>query len=264
MIEYISSKNNVRIKHVNKLKKDSRIRGALGLFVVEGARLCGDALRSGIEITEFYFSLGGSKKYSDITENIIEKAGLSFEISDAVAQNLTDTQHPQGLFCVCRMLDKNLALDKMNNKGFYIALEDIRDPNNLGTILRTAEALGVDGVFLSRGCCDVYNPKVLRGTMGSIFRLPIMVVDHFSALMAELSGRGIQTLASVPAQAHCSITEMERAGGICAVIGNEGSGLTPETIAACTMTVTIPMKGRAESLNAAMAAGIIMWQLISL
>ena len=145
-------------------------------------------------------------------------------------------------------------------EGKYIALENIQDPSNLGAICRTAEALGVDGAILS-GCCDRYSPKVQRGAMGSLLRLNIIDCDNLRELLVSLGEKGMKLYATTPDDTAQKITECDMSGGVVAVIGNEGNGVTDEVFSVCEK-VTIPMLGRAESLNASMAAAITMWEMM--
>ena len=131
----------------------------------------------------------------------------------------------------------------------------------MGTIIRTAEALGLDGILLSDGCCDVYNPKVLRASMGGVFRMPLMRVGDMAQTVTDLQERGLNAFACVVDATATSITEVGMGNGSVALIGNEGNGLRAETVAVCKHRVTIPMAGRAESLNASMAAGIVLWEM---
>ena len=140
------------------------------------------------------------------------------------------------------------------------SLENIQDPSNLGTILRTAEALGIEGVILSGNCCDIYSPKVIRGSMGAVFRIPFTIAEDFCGYISELSRKGIDVYASTPYDAE-DITNVKFSGGVM-LIGNEGSGLTKDVLTLGIQKVKIPMKGRAESLNAAAAAGILMWEML--
>ena len=135
----------------------------------------------------------------------------------------------------------------------------MQDPGNLGTILRTAEAFGINGILLSKGCCDLYNPKVLRASMGGVFRLPLSVCEDLVQTLGECA-HTLPVLASVVDATALSVTAAPKSGAV-AVIGNEGNGMSEAAIAACTHRVTIPMAGRAESLNASMAAGILLWEL---
>jgi len=158
------------------------------------------------------------------------------------------------------MLDKNRNLDTIDNQSVYIALERVQDPSNMGTILRTAEALGVDGIILSDDCCDIFSPKVVRGSMGAVFRIKYSVVDDFCSYIKSIGEGGIKTYGSAPVNA-VDIRTVGFKGGVM-LIGNEGNGLSQEVLDCCTDRVSIPMNGRAESLNAACAASILMWEMI--
>ena len=183
------------------------------------------------------------------------------EIAAPLAGRLSDTQTPQGIFCICRRLDNRLPLGKIKRNGRYLLLEDVQDPGNLGTIVRTAEAFGIDGLFLTAGCCDLYNPKVLRGSMGGVLRLASARTEDPSGLLACLREKGLSAFACV-ADAGARPVQQTRLGeGCVCLIGNEGAGLRPETAALCDERITIPMKGRAESLNASIAAAIVLWEM---
>jgi TrmH family RNA methyltransferase len=184
-----------------------------------------------------------------------------FVVSEEIAEKLSDTKNNQGVFCVCKMLDKKTIIGKIKYNGKYIALEDVSNPSNFGAVIRTAEAVGLDGVIVSGGC-DIYNPKSLRASMGSLFRLSVFVADDLSEFIVELQENGMKVYAGVPDSSALKITEADMSGGVVCVIGNEGNGITEATKNASTNLVTIPMKGRAESLNAASAASILIWEMM--
>lgn len=183
------------------------------------------------------------------------------EIAAPLAGPAVGHADPQGIFCICRRLDNRLPLGKIKRNGRYLLLEDVQDPGNLGTIVRTAEAFGIDGLFLTAGCCDLYNPKVLRGSMGGVLRLASARTEDPSSLLACLREKGLSAFACV-ADAGARPVQQTRLGeGCVCLIGNEGAGLRPETAALCDERITIPMKGRAESLNASIAAAIVLWEM---
>ena len=257
----ITSKDNRLVKEWRALSEQAKQRRKTGLFAIEGARLSGDALASGLTLTVVLYTSSARQTYSPIVEELIASAQTSAEITPELARAMADTANPQGVFCVAKSLDIQLSLDTIDNMGRYGVLEDIQDPGNLGTMIRTAEAFGLDGLILSAGCCDIYNPKVLRASMGGVFRLPIASSEDLPATIAELQARGMTALACVVDADAELLHRVDKAAGVLCVIGNEGNGLTPETVAACAKRVTIPMAGRAESLNASMAAGIVMWEM---
>lgn len=140
-------------------------------------------------------------------------------------------------------------------------MENIQTPDNLGAAARTAEALGLDGIIVSGGC-DIYNPKALRAAMGSLLRLEVFSVPDLPSFIEKCNVNGMNTYAAVPDNTALPVTQIDKSKGIVCVVGNEGNGLTGKTISSCSSKVTIPMKGRAESLNAAAAACMIMWEMV--
>lgn len=254
----ITSKDHAIIREITKLGAGARYRREQRCFIAEGVRLCCDGEQSGAEIKALLYTGDAREKYPKELERLSERAGRVYELSGSLFRRVSDTQTPQGVLCVFRMPDNDSM--KVEKGGRYAALENIQDPSNLGTILRTAEALGVDGIILSADCCDVYSPKVVRGSMGAVFRVPVMICPDFTGYISALTGRGLDTYASTPHEAE-DIDNVDFSGGGVMLIGNEGSGLRKETIAACRRSVRINMKGRAESLNAAAAAAILMYRL---
>ncbi len=262
MRETITSKDNSAVKHAAKLLKSAKYRRQEGLFPAEGIRLCRDAVFSGVKIRQLFYTEEAFEKYPEDVKLLQEQAEKSFLLSGGLMNGLSDTVTPQGVLCVCSMLDKTDSLDKMDASGHLLGLEDIQDPSNLGTILRTAEALGVGGVILTKGCCDIYSPKVLRGSMGAVFRLPLMMADAMEQAVKELKQKGFVTLAAVPNREAENITQIDFTLPTAVLVGNEGNGLKPETVSVCHRRVTIPMLGRAESLNASIAASLLMWEMM--
>lgn len=256
----LSSRDNPLIRQVRELLGSARARRENRLFAIEGARLCADAARSGAAVTAFLYTRRAAETYRSYWEPVAAAAQRRFEIPEALMKYAADTATPQGMLCVCAMLDNRPGLDTIEPHARYLALEDIQDPANLGTVIRTAEALGLSALLLSDGCCDPYNPKVLRGSMGGVFRLPLLPAGDLAHTAEILGRRGVRCFACVPQGGEDLRRAGLSAGAVC-LIGNEGRGLRPETAVACTGRLTIPMGGRAESLNAAMAAGIVMWEL---
>lgn len=256
----ITSKDNELIKEASKLNSSAKYRKEKHCFVSEGVRLCYDAVLSGTRITAFLYTDKARRKYEKEFEFIKTAAEKSFEISEKLFLKISDTGSPQGFMCLCEMLDKKYKSFKIEKQRRYAALENIQDPSNLGTILRTAEALGTDGIILSDDCCDIYSPKVVRGSMGAVFRIPVVIEENFTDYIEALTSQGIMTYASTPHRAK-NISDIDFSDGGVMLIGNEGNGLKAETIAVCRECVRIEMKGRAESLNAAAAAAILMYKL---
>ena len=258
-MEKITARTNEKIKHAVRLGESAPLRKEAGEFFLEGARLCFDAVQTGIEIRQAFFTAKALWKYSEYVESIIASAGVCYEISAEVSQKLSGTENPQGVFCICSAREDVNSLE-LNPAGKYIALENLQDPSNLGAVCRSAEALGLDGLIVSGGC-DIYNPKALRAAMGSSLRMPVIAADNLVELIEKANGMGMQTLASTPRSTATDIRKISMDGGVVCCVGNEGSGLTDEVINACKTAVVIPMSGRAESFNASAAAAILAWEL---
>ena len=250
--EKISSRSNEKVKLFRHLSQSASFRRETGLFALEGARLCSDVAKTGIEIKTAFFTKEALEKYPDYISAVAEKAEQAFEIPHELAGTLSDTREAQGVFCIC-VKRKEAELETIDLKGTYIALDNMQDPSNLGAVLRTAEAFG--------GGCDIYNPKALRAAMGSSMRISVLTTGNLPSLLIFAAKKGMLTLASTPSDGAKKITDMSFSGSVICVVGNEGSGISPEVMSACALPVTIPMRGRAESLNAAAAAAVLMWEL---
>ena len=260
-MELISSKENKRIKYLKKLLSSSSFRRQEGVFAAEGLRLCSDALKSGAQVAAAYFSESFCAKNDAFVKEAASAAGESCVLRDGIFAAVSDTKTPQGVLFVIKRLDKNLDFDRIKDNGKVLALETVQDPVNLGTILRTAEAFGIDAVILTCDCCDVYAPKVARGSMGALFRLPLSITDDLPAAIGRFNTFGT-SFAAVLDKDSVSLRDCSFKGAVLAVVGNEGNGLTPATVNACTHKLYIPMSGGAESLNVSAAAGIILWEMI--
>ena len=256
----ITAGNNPKIKNLKKLIKSASHRRLSGLFVAEGLRLCYDAMLSGAQIEELYLTEQASEKSPEKCAELIAYSRRAYKVAPALFAQVSDTKTPQGILCVIKGLDKTVEFDTINNGGKFLALENVQDPNNLGTVLRSAEAFGVSGVILSSDCCDIYNPKVVRGSMGAVFRVPFLVCESISDFLRE--NPELNSYAAVVDSKAEKVTETEFEAPCVTVIGNEGNGLKPETTAQCSHRITIPMRGKAESLNASTAASILIWEMI--
>ncbi len=258
MIFPIESRSNEKIKTAQKLSSSASFRLEKQEFFLEGVRLCCDAAQSGVLIKQCFFTEKALEKNGEKLKILLDRAESAYSVSEEIAQKLSGTKTSQGVFAVCGMSPATVFAPERGKK--YIALENIQDPSNLGAIIRTAEALGIDKAVLC-SCCDRYNPKAQRAAMGSLLRLPVFITDNMASVIAECEKAGILPLATVPDSSAVSITQVDMTGGVIAVIGNEGNGVTQETMALCKK-VTVPMKGRAESLNASMAAAVVMWEMM--
>lgn len=260
---YISSAENEKIKLYRRLSADKKLRRKEQLFVIEGARLISDAAAEAIELRCIFVTDAAASKYSEALELLTERypKKIFYKISDDLAGVLSDTQMPQGLFAVCKIpsLDKSEAYDKIKQRGRYLILDNIQDPGNMGTMLRTADACGIDAV-VTCNCCDIYNPKTVRSAMGSLMRVTV-IDDNIENAVCAFKSADIPVFAAVIDSTAVSLTECSFAQGGAVIIGNEGSGIPKEHSALADVLLTIKMHGTINSLNAAMAAGIIMWEL---
>ena len=260
-MELISSKENKTIKYIKKLISSASFRREEGLFAAEGVRLCRDALLSGAQVVTALFSESFTSRDVGLIAGAQAACRECYTVRDSIFSALSDTKTPQGVLFVIKRLDKTLDFDTMKKNGKILALESVQDPVNLGAILRTAEALGADAVVLSRDCCDIYSPKVIRGSMGAVFRLPFAQTGDMPGFVREFNRRGTSYAAVLDRDSRL-VQECDFSALSMCVLGNEGNGLTADTAAACTHKLFIPMAGGAESLNVSAAAAIILWEMM--
>lgn len=253
----ITSRENPLIKLVAALQVSSEKRKRNGLFVLEGLRICKDACDNGIKFDKLIVSDAAAEKYAADTEKFSLISDECYKIPESLFKKISDTKTPQGIIAVAKMpVTGSCGIDK---NGKYIALENVSDPSNLGAISRTAEALGVNGIILSSDGCDPYSPKALRASMGTLLRVPVFVTESFAE---TLKSTGLKRYACVVDKTAESIKEQSFENGSVVMIGNEANGLTDSAKQSADVLVTIPMTGRAESLNAAAAAAIAMWEMM--
>lgn len=255
------------IKEVKSLKS-RKYRDEKGLFFIEGLKFVREALKEKAEITRIFVSeeLAGSPGGKTIIGQI-GKIGISaieppvINILPAKLFNeISDTGTPQGILAVIKMGNHELKRE-IEEDGLYAVLESIQDPGNMGTIIRTADAAGFSGVIIFKGCVDVYNPKVLRSTMGSIFHIPIFLCDKPYETLEMLKASGIRLYAShLKGNVNYYKVNMEKKAAV--IIGNESRGISEKTSSLADALVKIPMIGRAESLNASVAAGLLMYESV--
>lgn len=258
----ITSRKNEVVKDMVRLSNSVAYRRERRRFVTEGARLCCDAAKSGAPIFLLLYTPQAKEKYPSYLEAVFQKAERQYLISPEVASCLSGTKSTQGVFCVCGAPDAPRDFPNAAGGGHCLVLENIQDPANLGAMLRTAEALGIRSVLLCGDCCDAYSPKVLRASMGAVFRLPLFPAPDAQQALQRLREAGFLTLAAVPDASAVPVTSLRLDRPAAVAVGNEGNGLTGEAREACAECVTIPMRGRAESLNAAASAAILMWELV--
>ena len=262
-METITRRKNALVRRAADLSR-AQARKETGAVLCEGARLCADAAESGLNIREAFFTEKAQEKYAPYVQAIQKRAAASYGISEPVAALLSDTKASQGVYCVCDLpaAPPLLRLLERPAKGHGLCLERIQDPANLGTVLRTAEALGVETLLLCGEGCDPFSPKALRGGMGAAFRLRLYHLPSLAEAAPQLRKAGWRLLAAVPHADAEPIVALDFSRPTLLAVGNEGAGLLPASIAACDGRVTIPMRGRAESLNASASAAILLWEMM--
>ena len=254
----ISSNQNPLIKEIKGLKRKKN-RWENRLFIIEGIKIIEEAIINGIKIKNilfsdsFFESEDGAVFYGNIKnrDNIIK-------VQDSLFNSLSDTENPQGIMAICEFNIGSLAdIDYINNISLLF-LDGIQDPGNMGTIIRTADAFSIDGIILGEGCVDPYNLKVVRSTMGSIFRVSLYINDNSKKILEDFKNKGFEILAT--SLDGSPIYDIDFSGKFICVIGNEANGVDHGILAMADRCIKIPMPGNAESLNAGVAASIIMYE----
>lgn len=252
----IKSNQNKIVKQLSALKQKKE-RDKTSLFILEGERLVKEVPTSW-KISYYAISESYSKMIST-TE--LQSKGEVFILSDDIFNKISDTVNPQGILAVCRQKQFDLSETTKKEKPFIVMLENVTDPGNAGTIIRTADAAGADCVIMSKGCVDLYNPKVIRSTMGSIFHLPIITNADFSFLLDEFKKDGITSFAA-HLKGKKTLYEADFKASCAILIGNEANGLTEEISSKADLLLKIPMLGKAESMNASVAGAIMIYEAL--
>ena len=225
----------------------SRARKKAGAFVIEGIRMFNETPESLLK--EVYISQSFHESNPGISGELV---------SDEVFKRLSDTKTPQGILAVVRNPEHDIEEAVSGERGLFLLLEGIQDPGNLGTMIRTGEAAGVKAVIMDHDTADIYSPKVVRATMGSIYRMPFLCTEDLFETVRELKKKGVYVYAADPAgQSYFHETDYAEKSAV--LIGNEGRGLSREVLALADKGLRIPMEGQTESLNAAVAAALIMY-----
>lgn len=261
----ITSTNNNQVKNINMLMKKARERRAQRLFVIEGIRAVAevpaDLLSAVYYVSGFDKDASGAEFLAQLkTKN--PNASIE-EVADNVFASMCDTVTPQGILALVKMQDFSLedVLGGPQKPAHIVILESLQDPGNMGTIVRTAEGAGATGIIMNKSTVDIYSPKVVRSTMGSIFRVPHIIVDDLEATIAELQDDHGVKLYAAHLKGEKYYDGFDYSGPTGFMIGNEGNGLTKETADLANEYLRIPMEGQLESLNASVAASILMYEV---
>lgn len=251
MIQEITSSDHKLVKKIASLK-EKKYRERYGEFLVEGALSVEWALSSPYQVSDIVFSENFC--LPDSLRQSLEGRSL-VKVPNHIFAKMADTKTPQGILCTCALPNVPDAPEQ----GLFVYCDRVRDPGNLGTIIRTADAMGFDGVILSPDCVDPYNPKLVRSTMGSLFHVSLFDGISYDDLIAWQKN-GFQLVVSALSEASVSPDKLRLSGKTVIVMGNESSGVSPTLIACADSVVKIPMAGSAESLNVAAAAAILMYE----
>ncbi len=255
----ITSRSNPTVLEIAKLR-EKKYRQESGLFLADGIKLFEEADQSGAPIEKLILSDSGMEKFGGQYRALFEKYDI-LPVSDAVFDKISEEKSPEGVISVLRVLDKlhknTTIYNGTNEGGVRFILSSIRDPGNLGTMLRSAAAFGIGELILSSDCAELYNPRTLRAAMGAVFRQKVTIAEDLVASVRSLNAAGCPVYAALP---DSRSRPFERIGGrVVYAVGNEGHGLDRDLIDACAGTVYIPMAVGTESLNAAVAAAILMY-----
>lgn len=253
----ITSTSNDRIKQIMKYRKSAKERRKQGVFLVEGIRMFVEIPKEWCR--EVYMTEDFLERYQEqIPEYLLSKLEL---VAPHVMEAMTDTKTPQGVISVVSQPTysiEEVCMQKEDSEPLILALENLQDPGNLGTIVRTAEGAGVTGIVMSRETVDIYNPKVVRATMGSIFRVPFCYVENLTDWITSMNAEAVGTYSAHLQGTSFYDFDYQKPTIFC--IGNEGNGLTDALSQTTKYKIKIPMMGKVESLNAATAATVLMYE----
>ncbi len=255
----ISSLSNSQIKNIIQLQKKGRERKEQGVFICEGIKMFEEAraFRDG-RIIKAYISEDFYEQQRQAGKNYDD---LPYEIvSEQIFKEISETMTPQGILAIVKQPEHSISDMFQGEEARLLLLEDIRDPGNLGTMVRTAEGAGFTGIILSKGSVDMYNPKVIRSTMGAIFRVPFIYVDNFLETLSELKEQHVNIYAA-HLEGACDYDRVSFDKKTAVLIGNEANGLSDQSAEIATRCIKIPMEGNVESLNAGIAAAILMYEV---
>jgi len=249
----IESTQNAFVKHWKKLLTLRKEREKTGEFIVEGFHLVEEALKNKEQVIQVIVQEGVEIPNTWSLDNV-----MMVEVTAAIAREIAETEKTQGIFAHCKQI--KISDKDISNWNQLLLLDAVQDPGNIGTIIRTCDAAGIDGVVLGKGCVDVFNPKTIRSSQGSIFHIPVVRGDLVE-LVNKLQERNIPVYGTALKNA-IDYREVERTERFALIVGNEGSGIRGEILEKTNQNLLIPIYGKAESLNVAVATGILLYRLV--
>ena len=253
-IKEINSNKNPIIKWVKKLQIKPKYRRDEGCYVVEGYKQVDEL--SPDDIHTIVFSKAEDVKRFEHLKNVVKVL-----VDEKLFHELSTDMTPQGILAVVKMTVNDLFKTLLTEKGLYLALDGIQDPGNLGTMIRVADAAGVNGLLLSKTCVDLYNPKVIKSTMGSLKHIDIFVLDDLVDGLNYLKASHVRCYGAYLDESTFHF-DMDYTGSTCFVVGNEGNGISERVIGCCDSHIKIPMPGQSESLNASIAASVLLYEAV--
>jgi RNA methyltransferase, TrmH family len=258
----IESQTNRYIKWLKSLGKKKN-RWSENLFIIEGIRSVEQVLdnKNEFDLIVYSDSLDKTDKGSEILSRIMSSDHKSIYISDGLFKSISDTEQPQWIMAVVKFELKTFFETLKESENFYLLLDRVQDPGNMGTIIRTAEAFGANGIIITEGCVDIYNSKTVRSSMGAIIDIPIIYYEDIKEAIADIKKHGIKIISS-SLHTNSNIYSLDLKGDVAIVIGNEGTGISDYVIDSSDALAKIPMIGKAESLNAAVASGVLMYEVL--
>lgn len=266
--EIIASRQNALIVRLCKLA-DRKQRVREGAFRFDGKKLFLEALCKGLPLEAVLLRASNADGIVAAADAFSLPAGCrAVLLPDALFDRISEENAPDGVICICRRLDKIHKIVTINKGDAFSApvtgrtlfLESIRDPGNLGTVIRSARAFGVDTLVMSADCADIYHPRTLRAAMGTLFSQRVLIVDDLAGAVRAYRAAGGRVLAATLRPDALRLGEFSPKAGDAALVGNEGHGLTDALIAAASECVFIPMESGVESLNAGIAASVLLWE----
>ena len=257
-MQIITSKDNELVKHIRKLK-DKKFRDENNEYVVEGVRLVEEAVKENAKIKQIIVCEDTTKTYEIPTHIMLEIAKYEcIYVSDKVFNLITQVTNPQGIMAIIEKDTANVQIDY--TQDIIVTLDDVQDPGNLGTILRTVDSIGLNQIIVSKGTADAFNAKVVRSTMGAIFRIKIIEVEDLAKAIKDMKKHHFKLMVT-SLQTDNSIYDINFNKKII-VIGNEANGVSKEIQKMADEKAKIPMLGRTESLNASVATGVVLYEYV--
>lgn len=268
--EIITSRANPTVKWAASLK-EKKHRGEEKCFLAEGIKLTLEAIKSGLSVSHIFLSQDKSDKYLPLLEEALTNSNSAsvriLLLGEGIIEKISTEKAPDGAISVIKYLDFFKRTDIIYKEEFLldedsraIALCSVRDPSNLGSVIRSAVAFGAEHILLSSDCADIYNPKTVRSAMGSLFRIKITRIGDFSSLVDYLHSKGRRVYAAELRDGAVALSDVSLSRRDLFVIGNEGHGIPEEVSALCDGSVYIPISSKTESLNASVAAAVFMWE----